>query len=104
MALGGVSGGAAVPPLLGATADWRNSTPFAFVVPVCFFIAAWTYPLCVNFIDYYRIPADAIGNSPVGLQGEGGRDEEGRRSEAEKEGVVQVEQGGPAEAERVGKE
>ncbi|KAF2486814.1 hypothetical protein BDY17DRAFT_86468 [Neohortaea acidophila] len=45
----GVSGGAVVPPLLGVTADMR-STAFAMVVPLCFFLSAWTYPLAVNFI------------------------------------------------------
>ncbi len=103
MCSGGVCGGAAVPPLLGATADWHNSTPFAFVVPVCFFIAAWTYALCVNFVDYYRIPADAVGGSNAAALERNGRDEEGRRSDAEKEGVMQVEQGRPAEVERMDK-
>lgn len=32
----GVSGGAVVPPLMGAVADQRNSTAFAMVVPLCF--------------------------------------------------------------------
>lgn len=33
----GVSGGACVPPLLGAVADLHNSTALAMVVPLCFF-------------------------------------------------------------------
>ncbi|KIW80294.1 hypothetical protein Z517_06909 [Fonsecaea pedrosoi CBS 271.37] len=108
--VGGVCGGAAVPPLLGATADWHNSTPFALVVPVCFFIASWTYALCVNFVPYYRIPADAIGESDIGLdqRGEGrasgadvdvhvhgaGYGDGVRDGDVEKVGAVQIERGG----------
>lgn len=66
--VGGVSGGAVVAPLLGATADWRNSTAFAMVVPVCFFIASWTYALAVNFVPYYRNVADKVGDSDIGLR------------------------------------
>jgi MFS transporter, FHS family, L-fucose permease len=65
--IGGVVGGACVPPLLGKTADLHNSTAFAMVVPVCFFVAAWSYALCVNFVPVYRDAADMIGDSDVGL-------------------------------------
>jgi FHS family L-fucose permease-like MFS transporter len=75
-----------VPPLLGKTADLHNSTAFAMVVPVCFFIAAWSCKclrarpvctdstdvyldaLCVNFVPVYRDTADQIGESDVGLR------------------------------------
>jgi FHS family L-fucose permease-like MFS transporter len=75
-----------VPPLLGKTADLHNSTAFAMVVPVCFFIAAWSCKclkarpvckastdiyldaLCVNFVPLYRDTADKIGESDVGLR------------------------------------
>ena len=73
---GGGSGGAAVPPRLGVTSDLHNSTSFASVVPVCFFIAAWSYALCVNFVPPYENVADPIGNSQVGLQPN--EDEDGR--------------------------
>jgi FHS family L-fucose permease-like MFS transporter len=38
--VGGVCGGAVVPPILGHVADMRNDTGFAFIVPtmVCFLI------------------------------------------------------------------
>ncbi|KAL8921434.1 MAG: hypothetical protein Q9208_005760 [Pyrenodesmia sp. 3 TL-2023] len=64
----GVSGGAAVPPILGAAADAKG-TGTAMVVPVCFFIAAWTYSLAVNFVPAYRDPADKIGAATIGIEG-----------------------------------
>lgn len=66
--VGGVSGGAVVPPILGATADAKDSTPFAMVVPLCFFISAWTYALCVNFVKAYRDPADKFSTTQVGIE------------------------------------
>ncbi|KAL8728680.1 MAG: hypothetical protein Q9166_005244 [cf. Caloplaca sp. 2 TL-2023] len=63
----GVSGGAAVPPILGATADVKG-TATAMVVPVCFMIAAWTYALAVNFVPSYRNPADQIGAATSSIQ------------------------------------
>ena len=75
-----------MPPLLGKTADLHNSTAFAMVVPVCFFVAAWSCKclmarpvckaitdmyldaLCVNFVPVYRDTADNIGESDVGLR------------------------------------
>lgn len=82
--IGGVLGGAAVPPLLGVVADLHNNTGIAMVVPLAvryditpyslfsaklyqFFIAAVTYPIALNFIASYRIPADATTDSSVGL-------------------------------------
>ena len=62
----GVAGGACVPPLLGETADLHN-TAFAMLVPVMFFVAAWTYGLCVNFVPFYRDTADKIGESEIGI-------------------------------------
>lgn len=65
--IAGVSGGACVPPLLGAVADLHNSTPLAMVVPLMFFVAAWTYALTVNFVPAYRDPADAFATAKVGM-------------------------------------
>ncbi|KAK6814234.1 hypothetical protein RU639_010113 [Aspergillus parasiticus] len=65
--IGGVIGGACVPPLLGVVADARG-TGFAMVVPLCFFVAAWTYPICVNFVPSYRNCADAYTAAEVGLR------------------------------------
>lgn len=74
--VGGVSGGAVVPPILGATADARNSTPFAMVVPLCFFVSAWTYALAVNFVKAYRDPADKFSTTQVGIEEVPKEDEE----------------------------
>ncbi|KAF2426174.1 MFS general substrate transporter [Tothia fuscella] len=62
----GVSGGACVPPILAAVADARHRTAFAMLVPVMFFIPAWSYALCVNFVPAYRDPADKIASSGIG--------------------------------------
>ena len=64
--VGGVCGGAVVPPILGATATAR-STQLAMVVPLCFFVAAWSYALCVNFVPAYRDPADKFSTTKVGI-------------------------------------
>ena len=64
--VGGVCGGAVVPPILGAAADARG-TPFGMVVPLCFFLVSWTYALSVNFIPAYRIPADKFSTTQVGI-------------------------------------
>ena len=73
--VGGVCGGAVVPPILGATAD-AHSTAFAMVVPMCFFVAAWSYALAVNFLPAYRIPADKFSTTTIGLDNVGPQDEE----------------------------
>ena len=73
--VGGVCGGAVVPPILGATAD-AHSTALAMVVPMCFFIAAWTYSLAVNFVPAYRIPADKFSTTEIGITNVGTKDEE----------------------------
>ena len=89
--VGGVCGGAVVPPILGAVADLR-STAVAMSVPLAFFIGAWTYPLCVNFVDSYRIPADKFTTATIGLVGPEGamaaeeNDEE--RSSDEEKGIA----------------
>ena len=73
--VGGVCGGAVVPPILGATAD-AYSTATAMLVPMCFFVAAWTYALCVNFVPSYREPADKFSTAKIGLRDPGANDEE----------------------------
>lgn len=74
--VGGVAGGACVPPLLGAVADLHNSTQIAMSVPLAFFVAAWSYALCVNFVPSYRDPADKFLMTEIGINVP--RDEEGR--------------------------
>jgi FHS family L-fucose permease-like MFS transporter len=83
----GVSGGACVPPLLGAVADLHNSTAKAMSVPLAFFIAAWSYALCVNFVPAYRIPADKFSTTKVGL--EGSRDSVGDEESGTRSGVLE---------------
>jgi FHS family L-fucose permease-like MFS transporter len=77
----GVFGGACVPPLLGAVAD-RHGFALAMVVPLCFFVAAWSYALCVNFVPWYRDTADAFSTTEIGLHGQ-------RADEESASGVVQ---------------
>jgi FHS family L-fucose permease-like MFS transporter len=79
----GVSGGAVVPPLLFVASDsaasgnipvgepgYRTSnspTALAMTVPLAFFIAAWTYPICVNFVPAYRDVADRFSTTEIGI-------------------------------------
>ncbi|KAJ7030323.1 major facilitator superfamily domain-containing protein [Mycena alexandri] len=67
--IAGVVGGACVPPLTAKVADLHNSTAFAMVVPVCFFIAAWSYAICCNFVPNFRDVMDRVGDSNLGLGG-----------------------------------
>jgi MFS transporter, FHS family, L-fucose permease len=97
--VGGVAGGACVPPLLGAAADIHNSTAYAMIVPVMFFVAAWTYAVAVNFAPVYVEAADKVGESKIGIRNAGGSDEHhsedgsaGIEAEGEeKNGVVEME-------------
>jgi FHS family L-fucose permease-like MFS transporter len=63
----GVFGGACVPPLMGAAAD-AHGTGLAMVVPLCFFVASWTYALAVNFWPWYRNTVDAFSTTEVGVR------------------------------------
>lgn len=97
--VGGVSGGACVPPLLGAAADANNSTATAMCVPLAFFVAAWSYALCVNFVPSYRDPADKFTTAAIGIEGPLGA---GRGAEDEESGSgLGAEKGGMVEEERV---
>ena len=68
--VGGVVGGAVVPPLTGVAADAYENTAPAMLVPLMFFIAALSYAVCVNFVPAYRDSADAFSETEIGLQGE----------------------------------
>ena len=75
--VGAVCGGAVVPPILGAASDARDSTQFGMVVPLCFFVAAFSYAICVNFVPAYRNVVDAFAETKVGVENVGGaKDEE----------------------------
>ncbi|KAF4221177.1 hypothetical protein CNMCM8980_009623 [Aspergillus fumigatiaffinis] len=93
--VGGVCGGAVVPPLLGHVADMHNSTGFAMIVPTMFMVAAWTYAVAVNFVPAYRDTVDKVGDSQIGLiEGDGAgvmKDVEARGMEKSAEGSVHVE-------------
>ncbi|KAF7196459.1 L-fucose-proton symporter [Pseudocercospora fuligena] len=65
--VGGVCGGAVVPPALGGAAD-SSTTARAMSVPLAFFVLAWTYCFSVNFIPAYREPADRLGTAEIGLK------------------------------------
>ncbi|KAK2812408.1 hypothetical protein FQN50_001409 [Emmonsiellopsis sp. PD_5] len=75
--VGGVCGGAAIPPLLGHVADLRGNTGFAMVVPTVVMVIAWSYALAVNFVPSYRDPADKIGDSGIGIVTEKSDEEKG---------------------------
>lgn len=96
--VGGVSGGAVVPPILFAAADSQGKANFetghaptalAMTVPLAFFVAAWSYSLAVNFVPAYRDVADKFTTTEIGLTGAHAHDEEngmsgGASGEAEK--------------------
>ncbi|KAL5337011.1 major facilitator superfamily domain-containing protein [Aspergillus crustosus] len=66
--VGGVSGGAAIPPLLAHVSDTRKDIAFAFIVPTILMVVAWTYAVAVNFVPAYRETVDKVGESEIGLQ------------------------------------
>ncbi|KAK1965591.1 glucose/galactose transporter [Colletotrichum sublineola] len=65
--IAGVSGGAVVPPLLGVVGDAKGMGT-AMVIPLIFFVLAWTYAFAVNFIPRYRNIADAFSTTEVGIR------------------------------------
>lgn len=64
----GVVGGACVPPLTGVAGD-AHGDGFAMVVPMMFFVAAWTYALSVNFVPSYVKVLDSFGATDIGMHG-----------------------------------
>jgi FHS family L-fucose permease-like MFS transporter len=73
----GVAGGAVVTPILFAASDSQGApnpatghapTAIAMAVPMAFFIAAWTYPICVNFVPAYRTVADSFSTTDIGIR------------------------------------
>ena len=82
----GVSGGAVVPPILFAARDSQQGkvyapTALAMVVPMMFFVAAWTYSICVNFVPAYRNVADKFSTTKLGVEGAAVVDEENQAKE-----------------------
>jgi len=103
----GVAGGAVVPPLLFVASDAQGKptidplhcpTATAMVVPMAFFIAAWSYPFCVNFVPAYRNVADSFSTTEIGISNAHANDPEMQG------GVAGVEHGknvSPAQTETV---
>jgi FHS family L-fucose permease-like MFS transporter len=88
--VGGVIGGACVPPLTGVAAD-RHGNGIAMVVPLCFFLGAWTYAICVNFAPKYVKVIDSFHETEIGLHGhqhDPENDPERRMSIEEKAGAA----------------
>ncbi|KAH7347404.1 glucose/galactose transporter [Plectosphaerella cucumerina] len=86
--IAGVSGGAVVPPILGAVADRYDNMGTAMLVPLCFFAAAWTYPLAVNFAPRYKAVVDAFSSTEVGVRDEGVEDPEKAKASIEETAAV----------------
>lgn len=102
----GVSGGAVVPPLLFVASDHQGQidrerghspTAIAMVVPLAFFVAAWTYPFAVNFVGKYREVADRFSTADIGIVDMHGDGQDG-------EGVLGGKDEAPATMESVGAE
>ncbi|KAH9877079.1 hypothetical protein IAQ61_002442 [Plenodomus lingam] len=96
--VGGVAGGAVVPPLLFAAADSQGATNYvtgnaptamAMTVPLAFFLAACTYPICVNFVPAYRDVADKFSTAEIGIVNTHADDLEGQG--VKKDGELQEE-------------
>ncbi|KAF2824559.1 MFS general substrate transporter [Ophiobolus disseminans] len=105
----GVSGGAVVPPLLFVASDAQGQpdyaghapTATAMSVPLAFFVAAWTYTACVNFVPAYRNVADSFSTTEIGIANAHANDPENQG------GVLGAEagkDGAPALTEAVGNE
>lgn len=76
--VGGVVGGAVVPPATGAAADTFGDG-YAMFVPLIFMVLAWSYAFCVNFVPAYRNVVDSFGETEIGVAGPA-IDEENTRS------------------------
>ncbi|KAF2759061.1 glucose/galactose transporter [Pseudovirgaria hyperparasitica] len=63
-----VSGGAVVPAILGNVSD-RIGVRRAMVVPLAFFVVAWSFPIYLNLCKGREL--DAYTHSTVGLKGDG---------------------------------
>ncbi len=63
----GVVGGACVPPLTGKVIDMHGAG-IAMVVPLAFFVVAWSYALCVNVAPSYKRVIDSFNETKVGIE------------------------------------
>lgn len=55
----------------------------AMLVPLCFLVAAWSYPLAVNFAPRYKAVVDAFSSTEVGVQDDGAEDPEKAKASIE---------------------
>jgi FHS family L-fucose permease-like MFS transporter len=104
----GVSGGAVVPPLLfGASDTLGKARPFegysptaiAMTVPLAFFVAAWSYSFCVNFVPAYRNVADKFSTAEIGISNAHANDPESQMEQTD--GGVLGKNESPAHTEAV---
>ncbi|KAL6795968.1 major facilitator superfamily domain-containing protein [Trichoderma sp. SZMC 28013] len=87
--VGGVVGGACVPPLTFVAAE-RQGSGISMVVPLSFLIVAWSYAFCVNFVPAYRDVVDAFSETDVGTQGHTNDEEIAEKMDHEKPVVTTV--------------
>lgn len=73
--VGGVIGGACVPPLLGVAAD-AYGTGTAMFVPLIFFLGSLSYALCINFWPWYRDLVDTVNEASIGTSSQSSKDVE----------------------------
>lgn len=66
--VGGVVGGACIPAATFALAEVRGNS-MAMLVPLLFFLVAFSYALCVNFAPRYKKVVDSFTETEVGLHG-----------------------------------
>jgi FHS family L-fucose permease-like MFS transporter len=78
--VGGVVGGACVPPLTGLAAD-RHGNGIAMVVPMMFLAAAWVYALCANFLPSYTRIIDSFGDAKIGIESVGHDEQNGAKGD-----------------------
>ncbi|KAG6007126.1 hypothetical protein E4U21_006310 [Claviceps maximensis] len=71
--VGGVVGGACIPPATGAAADYFKKKGYDFYyglsmfVPLIFMVLSWAYSACVNFVPAYRTVVDSMGDANIGI-------------------------------------
>ena len=98
----GVAGGAVVPPILFAASDSQYEktnapTAIAMSVPLAFFVAAWTYAICTNFVPAYRDVADKFATVEIGVAATHANDEEVQRGNS---GILAEDKGTDAPIQR----
>lgn len=84
--VGGVAGGAVVPPIAFVVGDAKGSG-IAMVVPMMFLVASWSYALCVNFVPAYKDVVDSFGETEIGINNRGDENITKETTSEEKAGV-----------------